>query len=479
MRTLAMTAGADNTLIWIIRINMDDGTYLYFADSEIVLSGITFSGKIISYGSMSEMGSMIDVLGGGSIGSVDHFSFAISRYTVYNDGVNSLQAFFNDWYPATSKPILTSKEIDLGLVWSNATTTGEITWLKNYLVSDYSYDTGNAYINCIEPDELKGKLVPYYKVQEDSDDGISYTTEATEEMIEKVIPIVYGDFSASIPAYETFNNVPALLISKNNEYKVTSHVCKSVNASVGYYLKNVKNMMLMTSAGLTLPNTRAGLEINFALTYGRSFSGNLVFHPQAFTGSTIGGTDYKNCLDDDSSNYVDLAAGAVIGFKPNAQLTTDKIGSNTLASADADFSISWSAPSGTGQILITAIAGALTLSTSDTASDTIQRIKKLEAGTKVIDEFDEFQLTIQNAGADTVRLYNVLVEFPNQIVFSKPPLILAPYYRDINNITSAVGNIKYALENAWQKITNQNLDVYSSELFVGLQGYMYDNWIDL
>lgn len=232
MLILNDTALSDNQAIWVIRIDTDTPICLSTAVDKITLSGIDYDGKVILKDSLSDGGKTIDFSYGGGIGSVGSFEFSIARYNL-----NSLtDGFFNEFYPTIESgpvvmPYLIARAVSVGIVWEGATTEAEITWLFYGYIDDYSYDSDKITLSCLEYAELENVELPYYKVQKDFDNGISYFPEAPEENIGKSIPIVYGDLSQSeslLPYVDKF--LPVVRVGEN-KFVISSH--KNYNSYVG------------------------------------------------------------------------------------------------------------------------------------------------------------------------------------------------------------------------------------------------------
>ena len=342
MLTMNMTVGKDTAAIWIVRINLDADGYLYFADvnDKVTLSAIDFDGKVIFKDSLSEIEKYVDVSFGGSIGQVGNFGFSVARHTSYT-GVSN---FFNDLYPATSKPLLTSKTVDVGIVWSGATLTTEITWLHQFYVEDYSFQTNRLDMFCIEYDELQGKDLPPFVLQEDFNDGISYYTNASDDFYGQAIPIIYGDFTTRNLEYEQFNFVPTVAISKGTSYKIACHICHTVEASsyLYEYLEPVETVMQLSVASPTAVNTRAGHNITLAAR-AENVKGRLMLMPRGYIS---GGSDYANAIDTDAVTYATLDANDTMKWQVNAKLSDAQFGIFSFSQFDSSLMILWDSSGG-------------------------------------------------------------------------------------------------------------------------------------
>lgn len=493
MRTLAMSAGQENQIVWVIRINMDDGTYVYFADSAITLSGITFSGSIISYGSMSEFGSDTDVLLGGGIGSMDHFSFALSRYTVYNDGVNTLQSFFNDWYPATGKPVLTSKEIDLGLTWNTATNINQVTWLKNYRVSDYSYNTGNAFINCIEPDELSGVQIPRYKTQNKTDNGISYTTETETEKIGLTIPVLYGDFASLNLEYEKYRLAPTIQFNSNNDFKICSHICHTVDAAnkLYMYVDKVETMMGLAATSPTNINTRAGHRI-LLNSRGSIITGDIKIIPRAYLPFPYGGTDLDKAIDKDANTYGVINVNTTAAFKFGTDFTLSELGEFSGVLNENILKVLWDSNGGNvnfqikyyhPQMGVNSGYSSLVLSASRNGTGFTENYEFGEGNYNYAlnpkkfgdypgwdpQELQVIHFDILNLATSTgtMRIKHLYFQLDNLSIYFTPQVVSA---------MRESGGRKYPGQSSIKSVLKDYLS--ENKIFAYAKGYIYDNWID-
>lgn len=493
MRTINQTPGTENQIVWLIRINMDDGTYVYFADSQIVIEGVTFSGKIISYGSMSDFGSDTDVLLGGGIGAMDHFNFAIGRYSVYDDGVNSLQSFFNDWYPATGKPVLTSKEIDLGIVWNTGSATlANVTWLKNYRVSDYSYNTGNAFINCIEPDELSGVQVPRYKTQNKIDNGISYTTETETEKIGLTIPVLYGDFTSLQLEYERHNLAPTIQFNSNNDFKICSHICHTVDAAnkLYMYVDKVKTMMGLAATSPTNTNTRAGHRI-LLNSRGSIVTGDIKIIPRAYLPFPYGGTDLDKAIDKDADTYGVIPVNTTAGFKFGTDFNLSELGEFSGVLDENILKVLWDSYGGNvnfqikyyhPQMGVNSGYSSLVLSASRSG---IGYTENYEFGEGNYDYVSNPKKFGNYPGWDPQELQVIHFDILN-LSTSTGEMRIKHLYFELNNLSiyftprtvSALretGGRMYEGQSRIKAILKDYLT--ENKIFANVKGYIYDNWI--
>jgi hypothetical protein len=107
MLTAPMTIGDDDEIIWVVKL-YTGSSWMYFSTEvdKITLSGIDFDGKVLFKDGMESISEEVDITMGGNIGTVSNFKFSIARYNSYTGSSN----FHEDFYPASGKPLLTSKE---------------------------------------------------------------------------------------------------------------------------------------------------------------------------------------------------------------------------------------------------------------------------------------------------------------------------------------------------------------------------------
>lgn len=227
MLTLNDTPLNDNQARFVVKIESDTAIYLSNYLDGITLSSVLYDGVPLVKNSLQDNGKSIDISNGGGIGNIQAFQLQIARYQTNTE----LNEFFNDLFPATGKQYLIARPISIGFCWEGATTAGEITWFFYGYIDEYSYNADTITLLCLEYSELENVELPYYKVQKDFDNGISYFPEAPEENIGKSIPIVYGDLSQSeslLPYVDKF--LPVVRVGEN-KFVISSH--KNYNSYVG------------------------------------------------------------------------------------------------------------------------------------------------------------------------------------------------------------------------------------------------------
>lgn len=222
MLDIKQTPGDDKDLIWIVRITLDE-TVLRFAfhpSGSITLSGNVYTAGIIEDSSLTLPSKRV-YLDGNQIGTVNNIFVSLNRWAGH---------YVNDYFPATDKPYLVSRKIEIGFCWVGATLESQITWLETYTVEDQEAEYNKLGLFCTEESELELIDLPFYSIQKEFDDGISFFESAPDENYGRALPIVYGSLlrNESIfdnrmePIYSPL--AECILVDKENyEYAVASH----------------------------------------------------------------------------------------------------------------------------------------------------------------------------------------------------------------------------------------------------------------
>lgn len=223
MITVNDTVLDDNQLIFVAKISLTS-SYLYLCNrpNGITLSSHDYSGQLVIKDSMTPVVKNTNIIYGGGIGNVASFSVQINNYTGYpTAGINPLK-----YYPETAI-YLSGREVEVGFVWEGATTEAEITTIFKGFIEQSPTTPGIMDIVAIEISELELIQLPYYSVQKDFDNGISYFPNAPKESIGMTIPILYGDAFNGVSATGTPDvspYAPGVLVEQNNyKYIIASH----------------------------------------------------------------------------------------------------------------------------------------------------------------------------------------------------------------------------------------------------------------
>jgi hypothetical protein len=339
---MAMTPGVSRDIIWIIKIDMD-GSYFYFSTEidKITLSGVDFDGKVMFKDSLSNMeeGIMGNAIDGGNIGIVSNFSFSLCRYTDHSGSSN----FFNDFYPATSKPLLTSKTVDVGIIWRGADNLNQITWIKKYYIQAPKVYYNKIDLFCVECDELASKQLPYYTVQKDVDNGISYFANAPDDAYGQAIPILYGWFATiGFLNYGQYKLCPTIRTDKNNaQYIIASHICKTVSAANLYkYIDSGDTVMILSGTSVSYVNSRRGYLFNLNSNF-TTILGEIYIRPKINVGGIFADIGAE-AFDDSETSFASVAVNDTIAFQLGSKITNSDLGALTGEAADVTFNILWS-----------------------------------------------------------------------------------------------------------------------------------------
>jgi len=358
-RTINMTAENDNNIVWLIRITRGADVWK-FATKDITLSTNLWDGKALAINdnrfSMNEIGKRINIPSGGTIGEISTITFSFIRY-----GANTfINDFFNEFYPATSGKILVAMDVEVGMLWDSSTSEDDITWLYKYNVNEYSYSDSQIDLVCSEFSDFEFFNLPYYKVQKELDNKVSYFPDAPEESIGVPIPVVYGSFPLTFPGdddvmddpmpYKNISPPPALMTNEATyEYILASHKIKQFNyipfkiclvtnfGDPGQFVNNntvpdlfrwvdeLNSYVNIYSYDLSdMKNVASNEHSKCTLRLDTDYTiyGDIGF----FLDRSRSGSDYtyiKDILDYDEASYIELAAGEQLLV--NTEKADDKI----------------------------------------------------------------------------------------------------------------------------------------------------------
>ena len=315
--TLNMTAGNDKDIIWFVKI--EDGTNTYYFSTQDITLDSTWDGQVMdietNHNSLDLIDQTINFEGGGSIGEIGSASFGITRYNA-----NALtDGFFNEFYPATSGKVLTYANVSIGIAWTGATADSDITWFSNLYIDSYSSSFTKITVRCSEYSVLESVEIPYYEIQTDFDNGMSYFPDAPKENFGISIPIIYGDFSIYIDDFELFKPMvfPTICADRYSlkyicaSHKLETEYLEESGSSVLYqYLSGLKTYMIMTCANGSATNTN---NIAFANCFDTFISGDNIIYGRINIQLSIPGiynqlTDFYNGVDDSSTTETEITA---------------------------------------------------------------------------------------------------------------------------------------------------------------------------
>lgn len=354
--TFKLTAsgfGADDYLV-IDNVSLkaaDNTTYISTRDIEL---NYTYDGKVLNKTSpFSNVVWSSTIQGSGGAGAVTSYSLSISRHI----GNSNLDGFFNEFYPATGGAQLTSKIIDLGIVWEGASGDNEITWLLRGRIIEYSYSQRTLTLTVFQESEIINKEIPYYSIQKDFDNDVSYYTRAPEDNYGLPIPIVYGSFDqvfTDTDALETglYKLAPCLSIDKAGfEFIIASHSCyetsqdivASGNAEwVFKYINGLQSYLWIKNSNTSYSTTSNVIISTFELitTRGGYLKGHLFARLGEYSEMTDV-DDYANVIDQDTTTYSEVDGGDKLALRTFGSASTSEIG--ILSLSDTEIVVSFRA----------------------------------------------------------------------------------------------------------------------------------------
>lgn len=455
MITLNQTAGDNNETIWVLKINTS--TPILVSTKALSISdadenAIIYDGQALNRNNyLSELSFGSNVISGGGTGSVTSFGFSISRY-VNN---TSLDGFFEEFYPVGTE-YLTSKIVDLGVVWSGATLDTDITWLFRGRIIDYSYEQRQLNLTVFQESEISNKEVPYYVIQKDFDNEISYFANAPEDSYGVSIPIAYGDLTtgAQILGYidtrlDYGNLCPCIKTSKTkNAYIVTSHKCHTVSADnvlwgnvdavVYFYIPNLSTYMAVYNRDDSADAyTNNIVRYTFDTQYTRGVDNLKGFCRIKLTAdSKDSDVDIDLVADNDVTNYAEIDNNEVCALKMADTASTSDIGFlSNLNTTDVQIFFDCSNDgSGTYNLEITyknytqtsssGSVGSTSVSTETAIGYEIGQITtaKKDAEAWTIEELTSLDYLITNksgSAGQKIRVYYAFIQLDNIFVITK------------------------------------------------------------
>jgi len=224
MRPINMTPERDNNIIWLVRITRGAEVWRFSTKSIDFGDGEIYDGEALGINdhrfSLNEIGKRINIPSGGTIGEISTITFSFIRY-----GSNAfINDFFNEFYPATSGKILVAMDVEVGMIWDSSTDKDDITWLYKYNVEEYNYSDNLINLVCMEFSDFEYFNLPYYRVQTEYDDGISYYPDSPKDAHGKNIPLVYGRARQPDTTPYTMNFTPTIRVG-DKKFLIASHEC--------------------------------------------------------------------------------------------------------------------------------------------------------------------------------------------------------------------------------------------------------------
>lgn len=332
MITFNQTQLTDNKLIWLIIIYFDDVTLKLAYKRSVALSGNLYDADVISMGSLSIGEKSINPRFGG-LGNLGTLNFSIAR----NSSNTNVNNFIQDFYPATAGRYAVARVVKLGVVYEGATNENQITYIDtDYYINSFSNDKNNINFQCYEISDIEAINLPYYKVQNEFNNYISYTTKAKESLT-MPLPLCYGDFSTNQAldwhwAQRLIKLAPAVMFDESRLlYSYASHNCETA-----LYIPVIdKNSIIFNRSGGWLvvypaatPGANPELKSYVALTENKVaeeyISASFYLTSGYVIGSKSGITDISTVnanSDEQYTDYFTLADTNVVSFKIDTPLS--------------------------------------------------------------------------------------------------------------------------------------------------------------
>lgn len=361
MITINDTALEDNQLIFILRITLDSST-LRYATTGITLSGNLYSDTQllrVEFSTLQSISKNIDIYNGGGVGSLSAFEFSLSNYS---------GKYIENFYPSTSQDYLSARKVEVGFLWVGATTEAEITWIGNYYVNGVSNEPNKITCFCIELSDIEIKELPYYEVQKEFNNGVSYFPKAPKESLGLSIPIVYGDFTtgAQVPTYLTTTmdiatlspcipvyNIKNMFVSASHQCHTTaSAIIGNITAVLYKYIPGLACYMAVYNKTISVDaytNTIVGHTQTLSNVRG-SVSLKGFLRTKLVETADQSDVDESNAIDIDITNYAEIDNTEQIGLRCPGTASISEVG-----------------------IISDAAAGNITIGYEMTAGDATQR----------------------------------------------------------------------------------------------------------
>ena len=432
MKTLSMTAQNDNQVNWVFQIELDSTT-VRLAINDITLTN-HWDGEVLNFIQKENSVEDNELIYGGGLSILGQTLLEINSITDHS----SFNSWFNDFYPNNSVYLI-GRVVRVGVVWDTATTDSQITWLEEFIITDYSYGGWSTTLVLNSNSEFTNNYLPKFQIQNIYNDGVSYFP--ADNLQGKVLPLLYGDFSktegVSSIVWETRLAPTVLTSPRYLEYKIAYHKIHSITSAsdcrLYQLLESISDFMLLSSYNPT--TTTDGIKVNsWSGAYHQLSSlsrtapdgqilGTLVLKKFSSSGqSTI--IDIDELQDNDSGTTLTFAPGDKIGIIFEGSLSTQEIGVLSAVNNNTRLTMLIDTPAGTCNVTMkyytedggystgttVAFSGALTFGVYYFGADF--------SGTSrtdlpfTIEEINGFEYVIENTGALTleVRAINLISE---------------------------------------------------------------------
>ena len=324
---------------------LEETTYL--ATQDLTLDN-TYDGQVLELNDrLSNIDEFMDVQSSGSIGGVSSYTFTAARYT----SNTKFDGFFEEFYPAFDGGTLISRDCEIGVVWNTASTDTEITWLMRGRIVDYRYEPRKLIITILQSTEIDTRPVPFYTVQKDFDNEVSYFIKAPDENYGLTIPIVYGARSTWLPLVWDFKLSPCVLVDKEKmTFMICSHkVSATSTGTTGTHSKTLTGsnvfkyidgldtyMACYKPSGNGSANSNTDIRSTISMFDSISAGNNLLgwIETRLTTPSSYSDVVQENMLNLDTTDFVEIDSSEVVAAKLAGSVSTSDAGYLSLAAAD-------------------------------------------------------------------------------------------------------------------------------------------------
>ena len=322
---------------------------VYLSTRDVSLDS-TYDGQVLNNGNyLSEIVNESSIKETGGTGSVSSFGFSLSRYV---DNTN-FSSFFNNLFPATDGGFLVSRIVDFGVCWVGATADTDITWLFRGRIVDYDYEQRRLNFTVFQESEISNKEIPYYTVQKDFDNDISYFANAPEDSYGQTIPVLYGDLGKWTAGLEVFFGqcifTPCIPVYKRTtSFIVCSHKVHTASEDEGIfgnyevifkYIDGIKNYMLIrnvSDADSSTINNNSGHLLSMTDRGSRLVGALIIRLIESSEMSDVDNVD--NAIDQNGDSYssLDAVAGGdnKLALRPIGSASTQDVGYLGIADED-------------------------------------------------------------------------------------------------------------------------------------------------
>lgn len=348
--TVEAAGTSDEITLDNIKLRLLDNT-VYISTRDISLDN-EYSGQIMhNENYLTDIPFESTIEGSGGAGTVTSFSIAISRY-ISNA---NFDGFFNEFYPATDGGIIVGRIIDVGICWVGATADTDITWLFRGRIIDYGYQQRQLNLVVFQESEISNKEIPFYSVQKDYNNEISYFTNAPDNNYGTVIPIVYGSYNVDTFDYDLKKLLPSILVDKRYlkaiqaSHKLYTQNSPTYTNALYKYISGIDSYMILIPDNGNSVNNNAISYVQLLSTSrlpGELLRGKLFVVFKA-TGSLSDINDVGNIIDNSNSTYITIPDGDVLSLIIGDDINQEEIGTLSKASNDdIILQVSWQSNNG-------------------------------------------------------------------------------------------------------------------------------------